>query len=348
MGRRAALDALRRWKPDVLYSHGLLSPKVEAETLNIAPAAIFVHGYYGTCISGSKTVGLRVRQPCTRAFGPGCLLQFYPRRCGGLNPVTMAIDYRRQAARLGLLGRYARVLTSSEHMFREYCRYPGLADRICKCPYPAEAPMVPRPENAASVRSGPAHLLFVGRMDRGKGGELALAALALAAAALDRQLLMTFIGDGPDRPRWEARAGAIMRADRRIEVRFSGWQSGAATARYLPSADLLVVPSVWPEPFGLVGVEAGRHGVPAAAFAVGGIPEWLKSGENGELAPADPPTAAGLAAAIVGCLIDPQRHAVMRERARALATERDNLDRHLETLVPLLARAAGSSVRMPR
>jgi glycosyltransferase involved in cell wall biosynthesis len=68
------------------------------------------------------------------------------------------------------------------------------------------------------------------------------------------------------------------------------------------------MPSLWPEPFGLIGPEAGLSGVPSAAFAVGGIPEWLRDGVNGHLAPADPPSAAGLAEAIVRCLREPEEY----------------------------------------
>jgi glycosyltransferase involved in cell wall biosynthesis len=59
--------------------------------------------------------------------------------------------------------------------------------------------------------------------------------------------------------------------------------------------------------------------VPAAAFAVGGIPEWLADGVNGRLAPAGPPRAAGLATAIAACLRDPAEHARLRAGARAAA-----------------------------
>ena len=58
------------------------------------------------------------------------------------------------------------------------------------------------------------------------------------------------------------------------------WLTAAATAEALDQTDLLLVPSLWPEPFGLVGVEAARRGVPAVAFAVGGIPEWLIDGAH--------------------------------------------------------------------
>ncbi len=48
-------------------------------------------------------------------------------------------------------------------------------------------------------------------------------------------------------------------------------------------ATLVVVPSVWQEPFGKVGIEAMSVGRPVVATDVGGISEWLKDGETGYL-----------------------------------------------------------------
>ena len=70
------------------------------------------------------------------------------------------------------------------------------------------------------------------------------------------------------------------------------------------AADVLAVPSVWPEPFGLVGVEAGCVGLPAVGYATGGIPDWLIPGVSGESAPGDRPDPAELAAALVRALAD--------------------------------------------
>jgi glycosyltransferase involved in cell wall biosynthesis len=53
-------------------------------------------------------------------------------------------------------------------------------------------------------------------------------------------------------------------------------------------------------------------GLPAVGYGVGGIVDWLIPGVTGELAPADPPTAAGLAAAIVRALGDSSTHARLR------------------------------------
>jgi glycosyltransferase involved in cell wall biosynthesis len=346
LGANEALAALRAWAPHVLYAHGLLDPDLEGRTLDVAPAVFFAHAYYGVCISGSKAFSAPTRVPCSRAFGPACLLQFYPRRCGGLNPVTMGIEYTRQRARLRLLTRYGAILTHSEHMQREYERYPGLAHRIHHSWYAAEPFGQPPPSNRNAPSTGgdvirePARLLFVGRMDDLKGGDLAIEALPIVRSALNRQVHMTFAGDGPARGRWEAAADAIVTSCSEVRISFRGWQNGNELTGLLDSTDLLVVPSLWPEPYGRVGLEAGRRGVPTAAFAVGGIPEWLTSGVNGALARADPPTAEALAEAIVECLRLPERHAALREGARAVADRLDDLDRHIELLVGILTRVA--------
>ncbi len=167
-----------------------------------------------------------------------------------------------------------------------------------------------------------------------------LDALAPAAASLGRPLKLTFAGDGPDRVQWEQKSRRVQAANPNLKIEFSGLLNSARLDQLVLESDLLVVPSTWPEPFGLVGPEAGRHGLPAAAFAVGGIPEWLSDGINGHLAPGDPPSAAGLARAIVECLRDPAELARLRKGARELASRFD-LDAHLNALLAILAEAAG-------
>jgi glycosyltransferase involved in cell wall biosynthesis len=112
----------------------------------------------------------------------------------------------------------------------------------------------------------------------------------------------------------------------------------------LGEADLLVVPSLWPEPFGLIGPEAGRFGVPAAAFDVGGISEWLHDGVNGALAPGNPPTARGLADAIVRCLRDPVLYAKLRKGALETSLS-FNMRRHVESLIGIFGQVAEPELR---
>jgi glycosyltransferase involved in cell wall biosynthesis len=85
-----------------------------------------------------------------------------------------------------------------------------------------------------------------------------------------------------------------------------------------------------------VGTEAGLFGVPAAAFDVGGIRDWLSDGVNGFLAPGIPPTAKGLAQAIIKCLRDPTIHSKLRSGAIEVA-QQFNIQNHLIALLEVFS-----------
>jgi glycosyltransferase involved in cell wall biosynthesis len=334
LGTEAALQGLRDWKPDVIYVNGIDSPELEERLLGIAPAVLCGHSYYGTCISGSKTLSLPETVPCERHFGSTCLWLYYPRRCGGLNPQTMARDYRRQQRRLSLLARYRGVVTLSEHMRGEYVRHGIAAGTVAVVPPPIERHDVPEHgglEPAEGHLGEVVRLLFLGRLDRLKGGAVLLDALPRVVAALGRRVKLTFAGDGPERSAWERRAAKLMQHTKELEIEFAGWLDRSRIAQALSSTHLLVMPSLWPEPFGLVGLEAGLYGVPTAAFDVGGIPEWLEDGVNGHMAVNAPASATDLGEAIVSCLADPAHYAALRESAIRVAGGY-TLERHLARL----------------
>jgi glycosyltransferase involved in cell wall biosynthesis len=336
-------DRLREWRPDVVYVHGLMDPEFEEHLQTLAPAVLFAHGYYGTCISGDKTHRLPVIQPCARPFGAACLALYYPRRCGGLNPLTLAKDYARQRRRWRLLGRYAAVLTHSEHMREEYLRNGAAGGRVFNCSVTTEDRSAVPPYHAALVpadRIRIPHLIFAGRMDPLKGGEQLLRACARALAHVPSGLRVTLAGDGLERSRWESVARDLGVQHGQLSIHFTGWLGPAGVARLLATADILVLPSLWPEPFGLIGQEANRQGVPVVAYATGGIPEWLVDGVNGCLAPGDPPTVGGLADALVRCLTDRPRHRAMRRAAVVAGHSRPD-DLHMGAVLDVLERVAG-------
>jgi glycosyltransferase involved in cell wall biosynthesis len=175
-------------------------------------------------------------------------------------------------------------------------------------------------------------------MESLKGGLALIEAIPRVMSRLKRPLRIIMAGEGRERPQWEARARDIERSMRGIHFEFTGWLVQDELVTLMNTSDLLVVPSLWPEPFGSVGPIAARQGLPAAAFAVGGIPQWLADGISGHLASGTPPTSAGLADAIVRCLEDPSHHAALREGARQMAAT-FTMERHLPVLIEALARA---------
>jgi glycosyltransferase involved in cell wall biosynthesis len=344
LGHERALAELRAWKPDLLFVHITSRPEIEAAMQEMAPAVLYSHGYFGTCITGSKTLKHPSPVPCGRRFGAKCLVHYYPDRCGGLSPFTMLREYRRNVGRRDRLGSYRAVVTNSTHMRNEYLNTGCDPDHVFTIHYPVAPPTPNGPEVfpvCDRVRGSEGwNLLFAGRMDHLKGGRTLLEALPSALEALKKPLHVTFAGDGPDRSEWERLALEVeSQAGGMLSIEFVGWKSGADLEAVWQEADLLLVPSLWPEPFGLVGPEAGGRGIPAVAFALGGIPDWLRDGVNGYLAPSDPPTAKGFADAIVRCLSDPTLYATLRQGAVREAA-RFSMDAHLAALTRVFEDAA--------
>ena len=329
--RDYALASIARWRPEIVYSHGLEDGELEGILLDTYPVALYAHNYFGTCVSGRKCNSFPTVRPCARRFGPGCLALYYPRRCGGLNPLTMWKMYRRQTQINSRLPKYTKVLVASTHMAREFQNHGLRPDQIDVVPLPAANGTLP---DGAPTRNPEGRILFIGRLTDIKGGNNLVKALALAGQD-GRALTLTVAGDGPELARMQDLAAALG-----VSLRCTGWVGNAEKLELLREADLLVIPSLWPEPFGMVGVEAGCQGVPAAGYAVGGIPDWLIPGVTGELAPGDPPSPDGLAGAIVRALADPVHYQRLCQGAWEMS-RKFSLQRHLAQLEPILADQPG-------
>src|ERR1044071_22709 len=344
-----AFAGLRDWRPDIIYSHSFSDTALEAQALTIAPSVFFAHTYHGTCISGTKPHQPAPAMPCQRRFGWQCLMYYYPQHCGGWNPLTMLRDYNLQTRRLKLLSSYKAIMTNSEHMRSEYLKHGFAPEHVHKVAlYTSNVAMRSQalsqpPHSSETPTTLPSRMLFLGRMHYLKGGQLFLEALPTVSAVLGRPLHATFAGDGPERATWERTAARLHAVNSELCINFTGWIEQSQVDALIADTDLLVVPSLWPEPFGLVGLEAGLCGVPAAAFSVGGIPDWLTDNLNGYLAAGDPPTAAGLAEAIIKCLRDPSIHSSLRRGAFEVA-QKFSLSHHLQSLLKILETAAGESV----
>ena len=328
----AAERFLHGWAPDVLYVHGLRAIETERALVAEHPCVLFAHSYYGTCATGTKRYTRPGLAMCTRTLGPACLALDYLRGCGTADPAALWRTYRLQTGRRALLGGYRAVAVASRHMRDELARHGVAEQRLHVVPLPA-TDLLPDPEPPAR-RPLTGRILFLGRLTDLKGGAHLVAAASRASARLGRPLTLVFAGTGPETEAWRALAERL-----RVPAEFPGYVDGARRTALLRGADVIAVPSLWPEPFGLGGIEAGCAGVPAVAYAVGGIPEWLTPGVSGELAPGDPPTVEGLAEALTRALGGPDHRARLARGAWETA-RRFSMEHHLGQLMALLAGAA--------
>ncbi len=119
---------------------------------------------------------------------------------------------------------------------------------------------------------GVLRILFLGQLIRGKGADLMLKTLS----GLDIPFECTISGDGKDRAMLE---NMVEKLKLRAKVRFTGFVSDPE--KLWDNCDVFFFPIRWQEPFGLVGLEAMAHGVPAVTFDSGGVREWLIDGKTG-------------------------------------------------------------------
>ena len=326
------------WKPDVVYSHSSQSLPMESSLLDHYPTVLYAHVYIGTCTTGRKSHAFPQTRPCTRRFGPMCLVFHYPRRCGGLNPLRAWQMYRFEACRNVRLAAYRAILVASAHMYREFEQHGLDQEKLRLVPLPIVDAMSDAPPRGSGAPAG--RILFVGRLTDLKGLRYLIEAIPRAVMKLGQQLTLTVVGDGPERRRLQELAQRM-----EVPATFTGWMDFEKSRDIMRECDLLAVPSLWPEPFGMVGMEAGSIGIPAVGYAVGGIPDWLIAGQTGELAPGDPPTVQGLAEAIVRALADPRHYRELCSGARALS-EAFSMERHLAALEPILEGAAAAPIRV--
>ena len=326
VGTRAAIE---RWRPDVVYANGLHDPEWDSWLARRFPTYYFAHGFFGACISGRKCNGVGSLRVCQRTLGPACLLHYLPQRCGGRNPVRMLRDYGRERHRQRNLQEFAAIIVASTYMAREYERQGISSDRVHVLPlFPVG--ISPDPEPPARRSNWTNTVLLVSRLTDVKGADLVVEAVAIAGGILGRTLRLVVLGEGP------RQAGIESDSTRyRVPVEVVGWADIEQRNAAMREADALLVPSVWPEPFGLVGIEAGCVGLPSVAFGVGGTGDWLKSGESGESAAGGSPSAKTLGVALARALASPDTHHRLRLGAW-LVSQQYGINRHVDQLTRIL------------
>jgi len=195
----------------------------------------------------------------------------------------------------------------------------GVARRAVIPLFPTLTP--PEPQERPGERA-PRRVVFAGRVVKPKG----LGVLIRAVRTVEAELVVC--GDG-------FQLAAMRRLARRLgvegRVHFRGWLAPAQLARDLAEASVVAIPSLWPEPFGLVGIEALAAGRPVIASLTGGIGDWLEDGVTGiGVRPGD---VRGLARALERLLADPERQRSIGAAGREMAAARFSPERHVEALL---------------
>jgi glycosyltransferase involved in cell wall biosynthesis len=267
---------LEKFPPDLIYLHSVQDlDLVEMLFRAQRPIVRMVHDHGMYCLRGCK-YNYFTRKICTRPASGYCVFPCLG-SLGRRGPGAFGIEwrsYRQKQREIELNRRCREFIVYSEYCRRELVGNGFDPERIhIHVPIPTWAAGGP-----ASSFSDRNLVLFAGQIIRGKGVDVLLRALRRVESPFECIVL----GEGNHRRHCERLCARLGLSNR---VQFRGYVPPAEMEAFYLEASVFAVSSLWPEPFGMVGPEAMRYGLPVVAFDAGGIREWLHDGVNGFLVP---------------------------------------------------------------
>ena len=185
-----------------------------------------------------------------------------------------------------------------------------------------------------SIEASRMNVLFVGRMVREKG---LLDIVCASADAEGRGVLdITFVGQGPAEGEARRLAESLGLKD---SVHFLGLGDAESLHKAYLNADVLALPTYWPEGFPTVLAEAMGFGLPIVCTAIRGATDYLIDGVNAVFV--EPKDPAGLRKALLDLRDDPEMRRRMSESnlERVRLFEPSIVARHYgECIVDVIAR----------
>lgn len=324
-------DIVRSVGSQTVYMHRVSPVGVAEQLPNSVRLVRMVHDHDMCCPRRHKYFAYSGRV-CDRPVGAACFLDCgFLRRCDegklkfSLSHVANCRTELRASSQLDAL------LVASSYMKRELV-INGIRPSLVKVLPPA----VPFPERRQTSSPAGHTILFAGQLVKGKGVDLLLRALNKVGGNWDAKI----VGAGSDLANLTRLASGLGLSDR---VEFVGRVGSEELSNYYDAARVVVVPSRWPEPFGMVGLEAMHHQRPVVAFDVGGISEWLFDGINGSLVPEQDIDV--FAAALTEILLNDVRAAGMGASGKKIARNLFSFDSYLTALENQLSIEDTSEVR---
>ena len=310
--KRCIREELLAWHPDIVHVHNLyplLSPSVlEACNEVGVPVVMTVHNYRLTCPAGTH---FHNGSPCTRCLG-GHEYQCIHNNCEDDLFKSAAYAFRSYIARSKnqFVDGVTLFLAISRFVKEQLINAGFREDQIVVLENATPIPALVNEKLGNSVT-------YLGRMQPEKGVD----ALLQAAAQLPH-LQFVFVGEGASRTHYMQSATP--------NCSFLGHQNRVVIDGVFKDARMVVVPSTWWEPFGLVAIEAMSHGRPIIVARSGALPELVREGVCGLTY--DATNVTELTSAIQTLWDDDARANAMGKAARQLASDEYNVESYSKKL----------------
>jgi glycosyltransferase involved in cell wall biosynthesis len=262
-----------------------------AQVSNACPAVFTAHNHDVYCASGTKYLS-GSKSTCDRILNNwGCAWGHMVDGCGSRRPAQILRNLERASTELDALKELGILTIANSDYVRSQLIANGLpASQVItlRCGIaPTTSHHAPLERDIHSQK----RILFAGRIVPDKGLDWLLRVMPF----LDPHIHLDIAGEGWASPQVRQLAEDLNIGSDRIT--WHGWCQKEKLEDLYRQSFAVIFPSVWPEPAGLVTLEAYVRFRPVIASAVGGIPEHIQDGKTGILV--EPNNAEQLATAIM-------------------------------------------------
>lgn len=311
--------------PDVCYLHKVPTIEFCSAFLNKIPIVRMVHDH-DLCCPRKHKFFFHNSRICRHKSGWRCYLDlgFLAPGTGTTLPFTL-VSIREKLREMRRNYDLDALLVGSRFMRDELIQngFPEAKVHVVPPVVPMEeVPPLPVPEEPLVV--------CVAQLIKGKGVDLLLKALAETTCHYRAVIVGT--GNAEDSLKELSRTLGLD-----DKVHFQGWVDSERIGEFYAKAKVVVVPSRWAEPFGMIGLEAMNHGRPVVAFDVGGISDWLDHEVTGLLVPEQ--DCDQMAKALDRLLTDTDLARRLGRQGRSRVQERFSFDEYLSLTVHHLERS---------
>lgn len=335
----AALDAaLQEIAPDVVCVHQVHNHEIIRQLDSNDRCYVllwYVHDHTLTCLTGLRAWESAHKPLCDQALSEDCLWYADAGRCRGRDRERIqGVAVLTQRLRLLQSARRVDALVVVSEFMRESIarNLPDVRGRIYvlprQMPY-SLAGKQPR-NNRETVRA-----VFSGGIRHESGLHVALEALARTQS--DENVLFEIAGPVHDSDYWARCLQAAREAELHnpfLEIRHLGALARQDLCNLYSEADLVLVPSLWPDPLCEITLDALRHGAAVVASDAGGMRCCIEHGKTGLLVPPNDPHALAQAIELVLAHADYRQR--LGEAGRQLIARRFTVRHHLQALAALI------------
>ena len=266
----STIEMIKKEKFEIVYLHNIFNPIFMGALREVIPVIKFVHDHRFYCLSGEKYLS-KIKRICPFSYHPlRCFLMAYLTNCASRNPVRLLKRISQCGSALSQSKNFDGIVVFSQSVKKYLYENKIENEKIAVINHFASSNSSNAEKRDASM------LLYAGRISREKGVDYMLK--AVAGLKMDYKLVIA--GDGYYLPNIKKLADKLGISEK---IKFAGWLTEIELNDYYKRAAALIFPSLWPEPFGISGIEAMAHGMPVIAFNTGAVSEWLIDKETGFL-----------------------------------------------------------------